>query len=77
MPYLQPAPIEGMHRYVFLLFKQVFRILQSPCLIRNEGWIMDFVLFILFHVWKNYVLLSDQAMSVYVWQGTTRAQYLV
>ncbi|CAM6040926.1 unnamed protein product [Sphagnum compactum] len=22
MPYLQPAPIEGMHRYVFLLFKQ-------------------------------------------------------
>jgi hypothetical protein len=29
MPYLQPAPIEGMHRYVFLLFKQVFRILIS------------------------------------------------
>ncbi|CAK9194257.1 unnamed protein product [Sphagnum jensenii] len=22
MPYLQPAPIEGLHRYVFLLFKQ-------------------------------------------------------
>jgi hypothetical protein len=29
MPYLQPAPIEGMHRYVFLLFKQVLCILIS------------------------------------------------
>jgi len=66
MPYLQPAPIEGLHRYVFLLFKQVLCILIS---LPNWEWRLDhgFCLFLFnfyFHVWKNYVLLNDHAMSI-------------